>query len=526
MLGRRLRLVAWFGAGSLAVTGCLNPRMRIPAGNLPPPTTATDAATATILDLPREKAPNPPPAKDGKGFDLPTGLPGTEVPPFATPKLEKGATPADRLKAVQAAYPELRPASAAIPAGEGTLSLADLQKLAMENSPVVVQARADAGVAYGHAIQAGLAPNPTTGYQVDQWVPPQGPGSNSGQQGWFYNQLLKFPGKLSLARAVSGFDYLNAEVAVRRAEVDVRTAVRTQYFKLLVARQTLEVTKSLVDLADEVYQLQLRQVASGLAAGYEPLQIHAQAVQARNTLAQAEATYRASWGQLAAAVGRRDLPLAAIAGRADLPAPLIDPAAVLARTLDVHTDVLTARNRILQAEVNLRLQRLTPVPDLSTDVYVEYDNLAKKNQFGLQLGLPMPVWNRNQGNIRAAEANIASATAALEVTRNDLSGRVAEAVGRYEANRIIAANYRDKILPSLTQAYRGIVRRYQAEPDKVSFNDIVVAQFNLGQALHAYLAALSAQWQSIVDLANLAQVEELYTAPPEPVPPRPEEKQP
>ena len=298
------------------------------------------------------------------------------------------------------------------------------------------------------------------------------------------------------------------------------TAVRTNYFQVLLARKGMEVTAALSALADEAYLVQLKQVAAGEAAGYEPLQLYAQAIQARNALALAQANYRANWRQLAAALGRPALPQAPLAGSADLPPPVIDAEAAQARVVEAHTDILTARNRILQAQTNLRLQRLNRVPDLATNTVVQHDNSTGNNQFNLQLGLPLPVWDRNQGNIRAAESQIASNTAALTATANDLTSRLADALGRYEANRVAVANYRDKVLPAMAQAYQGLIRRYQQEPadapgGKVAFNDIVTAQQNLAQALQSYLAALTAQWQAVVDLGSLMQVDELYPAPPE-----------
>ena len=168
----------------------------------------------------------------------------------------------------------------------------------------------------------------------------------------------------------------------------------------------------------------------------------------------------------------------------------------------------------------LRLQRLNRVPDLATNTVVQHDNSTGNNQFNLQLGLPLPVWDRNQGNIRAAESQIASNTAALAATENDLTSRLADAMGRYEANLVAVANYRDKVLPAMAQAYQGLISRYQQEPvdvpgGKVAFNDIVTAQQNLAQALQSYLAALTAQWQAVVDLGSLLQVDELYSGPPE-----------
>lgn len=59
----------------------------------------------------------------------------------------------------------------------------------------------------------------------------------------------------------------------------------------------------------------------------------------------------------------------------------------------------------------------------------------------------------------------------------------------------------------------GHVRRYQVEPDKVGFDDIVVAQQNLATALQAYLQALDPQWKAVVDTAEISQVDERYPTP-------------
>ena len=141
------------------------------------------------------------------------------------------------------------------------------------------------------------------------------------------------------------------------------------------------------------------------------------------------------------------------------------------------------------------------------------DNAAQTYQFGLQLGIALPIFDRNQGNIRSAQSRIVSNAHAVEATRNDLLARFAEAHGRYRANTIAATNYREKVLPSLTQAYQAIVRRYQVEPEKVGFGDVVVAQQNLAQALQTYLTVLDAQWRAVVDVANITQIDELYANP-------------
>jgi len=516
-----LRAIA---VSTVALAGCAGREVCLPDGHLPSATFVRDQLTSTAVTQGQAQPPSAKPGEAGPSpsqgpFDLPKGIFGANSDPLAPPSFNKDVAQADRLKAVQALYPQLDAVGEtsvvkSVDAQAG-LTLSALQEIATANSPVLVRATADAAQSYGQVIQVGLYPNPTIGYQSDQiqprlTIPPGATSSGAGQQGGYINQLIKTAGKLSLAQKVSGFDYINALVAVRRAQVDVSTNVRSQFFAALVAQQSVEVNRALAQLADEVYRIQLKQVAAGEAAGYEPLQLYAQAELARNALIQAENSYQAAWKQLAAAVGQPQLPISPLVGRADAAAPMFDRPTLEAALLEQHTDVLTAKNSIAQAQVNLKLQKRVLIPDIESNTYHQYDNLAQTYQFGLQFGIQIPISDRNQGNIRSAESQISRSIANLSATQNDLTARLAEAFARYSANRAVAERYREKIVPSLTRAYRALVKRYQVEPEKIGFSDIVVAQQNLATALQAYLTALGAQWQAVVDVANISQLDELY----------------
>ena len=101
---------------------------------------------------------------------------------------------------------------------------------------------------------------------------------------------------------------------------------------------------------------------------YEPLQLRPLAIQARFNLVQAQNQYAASWKQLAATLGLRDMPPSELAGRVDMPVPVFNYAEVLARVLAGHTDVLTANNSIEKVRFNLQFAQVTPVPDVTLNV--------------------------------------------------------------------------------------------------------------------------------------------------------------
>ncbi|HMO35027.1 MAG TPA: TolC family protein [Gemmatales bacterium] len=478
----------YFLYGSLIViTGC-SATPSLPVGLIP--AGANQADTILPASFQTSRPPAPAAKADGKVFELPPGL---------TLEME-GNVPKDNLP----------PAEHTERLSGDTLTLAQLQELAVRNSPQLQQAQVQIEAFAGAMQQEGLYPNPVVGYQSDQMQPWALPTGTPGQQGAFISQLIKTAGKLELSQQVAGYDYLNSIVEARRVQVDLIRQVRTHYFACLVALQAVEINRSLVNLADEVYQLQKKQVRAGEAAAYEPQPLFAQAVQARNALKLAEANLQANWRQLASAMGTPEMSWRPLAGRADVKPPVWKYEDLKQRLMEEHTEVLAARNRQLQAETQLRLQQVVPIPDLQTNLIVQYDNVIRTTQFGMQLGISLPIYDRNQGNIRQAQAQLTHTQLALPNVQNQLIARLAEAYGRFEAAQVLARNHAELIIPQLTSAYQTMIRRYQIEPDKVQFNDIVVAQQNVAMAYQTYLQALDNQWKAIVDLANIAQLDELF----------------
>src|SRR5262249_5675145 len=133
--------------------------------------------------------------------------------------------------------------------------------------------------------------------------------------------------------------------------------------------------------------------------------LRAQSSTIRLAYKQAVANYLYAWKQLVAAVGLRQLPLTEVAGRVDRLIPRYDYDAALAHILRNHTDVLTAQNGVDKARYNLKLAQIQPYPDIELRFTVQKDiALPPKNWVHtLQFGGPLPVWDRNKGNIIAAQ---------------------------------------------------------------------------------------------------------------------------
>jgi cobalt-zinc-cadmium efflux system outer membrane protein len=447
-------------------------------------------------------------------LEVPPGLPGADTPPQRLPP-DTPETREARRKAIAALFPELPdpgpdPLVDSEP-GAVPVSLEELTEIAVRQNPAIAQTRAEIEHARGQWVQAGLYPNPTVGAQGDQ-IADYGP---FGQFGGYFNQTIITAGKLRLAKAVSFFDFLNAQLRLRKAEVDLKRQVRADYYAALVAAENVRVTRLVSTFTEEVYNRQMALLRSGNAAAFEASALRAVVGQVRVNLIQARQRYISAWKQLAATLNAPDMPPAPLAGRVDLPIPRYRYDVLRDRLLATHTDLGVARNQLAQAEQTLVLERRRPFPDLQNNFYVEKDTQAAalgapSVQFGYQVGVTVPLFNRNQGAIISAAAQIARYSRETDRVRIDLVRQLADAFERYETARLQLALYRDQILPDLVQAFRGVYQRYQVEPDKVNYNDIVTAQQNLANQLTNYLQALNQQWQAVSDLAGVVQADDVF----------------
>jgi cobalt-zinc-cadmium efflux system outer membrane protein len=497
---------------------------------LSPPKAAvpTDVQTTALMQAGEPKKPLTPEELAAQRLQVPGVIPGseTQLPDF------KGMTEGQRREAIKKLFPDmpaLEPEPAAQPGPGGKpYTLADLQLLAARYSPALKQAISDVEAARGTMLQARAYPNPTIAYEAD----PSSSGTGGPTfEGISIDQPIKTAGKLKLQEAAARMDYLNAELALRRARSDLSTQVRNAYFGLLVTREALRVNRGVARLTDEVFLIQ-RDLSESLAAYYEAGTLRAQAGQARLAYQQSLFAYQAAWRTLVAAVGlrERDMPLAEVAGRIDAFVPLYDYDKVLARVLTTHTDVLSAQNGIEKARYSLKLQQITPwFQDMDVQLKVQKDFTTPPGQVvpSVTIGMPLPVWDQNKGNVIAAEAAMVRAREQPHAAELTLTNNVTTAFSSYRQNLQALEDYRRTILPFQVLAYRGVFfRRAQVGAvgrTPVAFADLVTAQQALTQSVSTYLGILGTLWTSVVSVADALQTDDLFQlAEPQSLPPIPD----
>ncbi len=449
--------------------------------------------------------------RDQNPLRLPLELPGASTPPLVVPNVRNPDADAQR-EEVRRLFPQLVPVQRewlAMPdATTGRIGLDELNQLALANHPTLRAAAAAVESARGQVIQAGLPPNPKMGYEADTVKTLD----TLGYQGAYLQQTFITARKLGIAAEAAAMDYANAVVDQRKKWVTVTTNVRRAYFQVLSARERTLLAGALLDLSTRAYQAQVELVAAGEAAPYEPLQLRVLTTQARASLILAQQNAIASWRSLAAATGIPDLEVQPLEGHIDCPVPSIRYEEALDRLFAVHTDIRMAENLVRKQRSLVTLADRTPIPNLDVGLVVQRDYTWQPGTYtyNLTLGGEIPALNQNQGNRIAARADLIKADQQVSEVRLLLISQLATAYGTYQANRELADSFKTDALGDQVRAYRGVYQRYLADPNGVSFNDVIVAQQILASVLNQYLDILQTQWQSVVDLGQLLQVDDVF----------------
>jgi cobalt-zinc-cadmium efflux system outer membrane protein len=391
------------------------------------------------------------------------------------------------------------------------MRLEDLEQMALANNPTIAQVQANVRVSAGLARQAGIYPNPTVGYYADEV---RGGYSGGGKQGGFISQTIVTGGKLGAARRVAELFTKEAETSGEVQRLRILNNVRMMFYQVLADQRLVAVRQNLAKLSADATQTSHQLANVGQADRPDVLQAEVEQQQVNVSLRIAQQSLRSSWRTLTAVVGKPDLPQTPLEG--DLEAiPVLIYEEWLATTLRESPEVKLAQQGVERAEASLAQAKKAPIPDLQL-----YGNLSQNNmplvetspritgvQGGVQIGVQLPIFNRNQGNIAAAKAEIESAKSELVRLKLQIARAVANLFRDYDSARDTVRQYKTEMLPRAEQAYK----LYQANYQKMAaaYPQALISQRTLFQLEVDYVQALESAWQSALGIRGFGLMDGL-----------------
>ena len=377
------------------------------------------------------------------------------------------------------------------------LTMVDIRRIAQQNNPTLIQARMAVRAAQGQQIQAGLCPNPEVGYEGAD----VGLEGTSGQQGTVIAQEIVTAGKLRLASSAAGHGVTAARHGLEAQRWRVMNSVRSGFYEVLLAQMMVEVNEDLLRVGNEAADITKRLRAAQEVGKPEVLQASIEAERAEVGLFMARNRHRIAWYQLAAMMGCPEMPPAPLEGDVikDLPTVTWDDG--LARLLSGSPELARAHALVKQARCEVALQCAERHGNIAVGAGVKYDATAEQALADVGVAIPLKIFDRNQGNIISAQANLIAATREVERIELELFNRFAEAFEAYSnANRQVEL-FRSKVLDNARESLELVGVGYsEGEFDYLS---LLTAQRTYFAANLEYLDALREMWERSVELDGL-----------------------
>jgi len=393
------------------------------------------------------------------------------------------------------------PAPPAIEEPTGALTLRQALALALARNPALAAFSWDVRIGEARILQAGLRPNPETGVEVEDVLGTGNfRGAREAQTTLQLSQLVELGGKRAarvnaarLARDLAGWDY-----ETRRIEVFTQTA--EAFVEVLNLQQRLALAEDTVGLAEKAVEAVNRRVEAARTFAVEgtKAQVALAAVQierdqTRRALDAARQRLASHWGNPQARFER-------VEGNLESTKSVPELERLLER-LRQNPEIARWATEISQRESNLKLEKSKRVPDVTVGGGYRRLSGPEDNAFLAGVSIPLPLFNKNQGNIKEAEYQLAKAGDEQRAAELRVRTSLGQAWQRLAAAAAEVAALKEKVLPGAQQAF-DTVSLYYTE-GRLGYLDVLDAQRTLFASRSQYYRALSDYHQAVIAIERL-----------------------
>jgi cobalt-zinc-cadmium efflux system outer membrane protein len=404
------------------------------------------------------------------------------------------------------------------------MHLADFERIALERNPTLRQAIAQFEATLYRSRQAGLYPNPVLGYIQDQigsfsesrptssGFAVRGRPSPGDNVGAFFQWQLVTAGKLRLSRAKFAEEASAARWQALGQEMRVLNGVRIHYFEVLAAQRMIEIHREIVKLDDDAIHTLQEMYNAGQAAEPDVIQARVQERRAKVALKAAENEFCGDWEALVSLIGApelRPVPLDAKPLEAEIGPLSFD--GTLSELLHHSPELQATLAEIRRDEIMVRRERVEPIPNVQVQAVTGYNYEFGVQTAGVQIGIALPIFNRNQGTIREAMSDLSRDHAEYERVALSLRKRLAEVYTQYQNAVQSVDDFRSGSLPMARRAYELRLASYHQR--RTPWADVLASRRMYFELYKDYLESLLALRKAEVEIGGMLLVDGLSTPP-------------
>ena len=344
------------------------------------------------------------------------------------------------------------------------LSLADALSLFLKQNLDVLMARYGIDYSKGQQITAKLFPNPILQVGTQSSWTQGNTLTRSGEVQTQVQQLFEVAGKRGYRIESAGFGAQSSEAGFEDVIRQLSFTLKDAYYRVQLAQRRLALAEENRDRFARIMEVNTIRFKKGYIAEIDLIRIRLQVVdfqaQVIESLQEAESA-RADMRQLL-----RLSPASRLELTTDLDFRRVDPDIDKLRSvaLDARPDLRGKRATYSQREADLKLARAYRYPDVTVGAgyAVQGPRGPDNQQMGiLNLGVPLPLFNRNQGGVAQAEVAAQSAQADLDKTVNQVENQVDVAYQNLLQSRRLVEAYLAGVLDDARSTFTIVERAYE-----------------------------------------------------------------
>ena len=270
---------------------------------------------------------------------------------------------------------------------------------------------------------------------------------------------------------------------------------------MLTAQRTIALSEQLVRIGQEGQDVAQELLKAREVSQVDLLQARIESNSAKILLANARNDFQGAWRNLASVVGIPDMQPAVLQDNLAEGPPALTWDGSLARLLGSSPELARSLAGVERAQCELARQYAGRVPDISLSAGVRYAFGAEDTIATVGLGVPLQIFDRNQGNILRAQGELAAARQEVRRIELALQQRLASAFQTYANAHQQVQRYETAILPDAKESLSLIQQGYRQ--GEFGYLELLTAQRTYFRVNVDYVTALRELWVSSTRIEGL-----------------------
>ena len=371
--------------------------------------------------------------------------------------------------------------------------------LAERSHPLLTEARAQVEASAGRANQVGQFPNPDLIARMES-APFKGRTTGEAEYLAGISQTVPLSSRLSKAREAERFESDRRRHDLEATRRDLHKRVRSAFATALYQEKASQTQTEIVAGADKLAAATRARLNAGDAVAGDLARAEMELARTDLESNRIAAMRQQAVAGLAGSIGMPQLSIASLSG--DLEAAFEIPTLEsLSADLRTHPAIAASAAEIRSRQTRLDLAQAERIPDIKVELLYRRIQPEERDGFDLGISIPLPLFNRNQGRLREASAELAVAEARSRLVENDLAVRLSEAEAQFSLALSQARDLKEKILPLAETIRRAAEARYAA--GDIDLGQVVQVQRDWAAIQLSYLESLRDVMQAWANLASL-----------------------